>query len=159
MKTLFLIRHAKSDWENARLTDRERPLNERGYAAAALMSGRLATVPDLIVTSPAVRAASTALIFARRLGYNSNNILIKEELYDTSVKEYLSVIKNISDAYDTVLLFAHNPTISDTAARLVKNLPMEMSTCAVAGIQFNVTKWSEIKMGELVLFDYPKKTL
>lgn len=159
MKTLFLIRHAKSDWENALLKDIERPLNERGYIAANLMSTRFDSVPDLIVTSPAVRAASTALIFARNLSYDPNAILIKKELYDTSVKEYLSVIQQIDDRFHTVLLFAHNPTISDTADYLTKGLPMEMPTCAVAGIRFGVENWSKVKTksGELFLFDYPKK--
>jgi phosphohistidine phosphatase len=160
MKTLFLIRHAKSDWENLLLSDIERPLNERGYAAANLMSARFKSVPDLIITSPAVRAASTALIFARKLGYNSNNVIIKEELYDTSVKEYVSVIKKIDNTFDTVLLFAHNPTISETVDHLTKALPVEMPTCAVAGIQFTISKWADVKAGtgELILFDYPKKS-
>jgi phosphohistidine phosphatase len=160
MKTVFLIRHAKSDWENPLLSDIERPLNERGYASANLMSGRFKAIPDLIITSPAVRAASTALIFARKLNYNSNAILMKEELYDTGVKEYLSVIKSIDDSYSTVLLFAHNPTISDTVDFLTKALPIEMPTCAVAGIQFIGSKWQDVKAGagELILFDYPKKS-
>ena len=159
MKTLFLIRHAKSDWENPRLKDMERPLNERGYAAANLMSSRFKAVPDLLITSPAVRAATTALIFAKALDYDTNNILIKEELYDTSVKTYLSVIKRIDNRFHTVLLFAHNPIISDTADQLCKALPMEMPTCAVAGIQFNIDSWADLKTGsgELILFDYPKK--
>jgi phosphohistidine phosphatase len=159
MKTLFLIRHAKSDWDNPLLQDIERPLNERGYTAANLMSLRLNAIPDLIITSPAVRAASTALIFARNLGYDPNAVLIKKELYDSSVKDYLSVIKQIDDRFQTVLLFAHNPTISDTADQLTKGLPMEMPTCAVAGIRFGVESWSKVKpkAGDLFLFDYPKK--
>lgn len=159
MKTLFLIRHAKSDWENALLSDIERPLNTRGYAAANLMSLRFKTTPDLIITSPAVRAASTALIFARNLGYDPNSISIKKELYDSSVKDYLSVIKQIDHRFSNVLLFAHNPLISDTADQLCQSLPMEMPTCAVAGIQFSTESWSSIKprSGELILFDYPRK--
>lgn len=159
MKTLFLIRHAKSDWENALLKDIERPLNERGYAAANLMSSGLGASPGLIVTSPAVRAASTALIFARNLNYDPNTVLIKKELYDSSVKDYLGVIRQIDEAFDTVLLFGHNPTISDTADHLTKGLPMEMPTCAIAGIRFDAESWSKVKAGsgELFLFDYPKK--
>lgn len=159
MKTLVLIRHAKSEWENALLQDIERPLNDRGYAAANLMSKRLGVVPDLIITSPAVRAASTALIFAKNLNYDPNTLLIRKELYDTSVKDYLSVIKQIDDRFHTVLLFAHNPTISDTADQLSKGLPMEMPTCAMAGIRFGVESWNRIKAqsGDLFLFDYPKK--
>lgn len=159
MKTLYLIRHAKSDWDNPLLRDIERPLNNRGYADANTMSLRLKT-PDLIISSPAVRALSTALIFARQLNYEANNIHIKQTLYDTSVKDYLSVIKQIPDSIQTAFLFAHNPIISDTASALSKEgLPAEMPTCAIAGISFSVDAWSSIKQksGELFLFDYPKK--
>lgn len=159
MKTVFLIRHAKSDWENVLLKDIERPLNERGYAAANLMSLRLKTTPDLIITSPAVRAASTALIFARNLGYDPNTILIRKELYETSVKDYLSVIRQTDDRFNKILLFAHNPTITDTAQELCGSLPMEMPTCAIAGISFDISAWRNVKpgAGKLDLFDYPKK--
>ncbi len=159
MKTLYLIRHAKSDWDNPLLKDIERPLNNRGYADANAMSIALAKTPDLIISSPAVRALSTALIFARNLNYTANSITIKQELYDTSVKDYLSVIKSIPDTFETVFLFAHNPTISDTADSLCKGLPSEMPTCAIAGISFSIDSWSGVKhkSGELVLFEYPKK--
>lgn len=159
MKKLFLIRHAKSGWDNPALKDIERPLNERGYASANEMSQQLNVTPDLIITSPAIRAMSTALIFARNLDYNFNKIIIKQELYDTSVKDYLSVIHSIDNQFKTVLLFAHNPIISDFAESLTKSIPNEMPTCAIAGISFNISSWKEIKTktGELFLFDYPKK--
>lgn len=157
MKQLFLIRHAKSDWTNPELKDIERFLNERGYANANMMAAKFNYKPDLIITSPAIRAISTALIFARNLNYNANNICIKQELYETSVNDYLSVINSIDNSHNTVLLFAHNPTISDVAKHLTQALPMEMPTCAIAGISFDVTDWKKAKIGELVLFDYPKK--
>lgn len=159
MKKVFLIRHAKSGWDNPALKDIERPLNERGYASANEMSLKLNVTPDLIITSPAVRAMSTALIFARNLKYNFNAIVIKQELYDTSVKDYLSVIHGIDNQFKTVLLFAHNPTISDFAESLTKSISNEMPTCAIAGISFNANEWKDIKSktGELFLFDYPKK--
>ena len=159
MKKLFLVRHAKSDWNNAALHDIERPLNERGYSAAHFMSERLKTSPDLMITSPAIRAASTALIFAKHLNYTSNNIIIKQELYESNVKEYLSVIKKIDNACHSVILFGHNPIISDFADSLINELPMEMPTCAIAGIEFTINAWSDLKpkSGELFLFDYPKK--
>ncbi len=157
MKQLFLIRHAKSDWTNPELKDIERFLNERGYANANMMAAKFNYKPDLIITSPAIRAMSTALIFARNIKYNANKICIKPELYESSVKDYLSVINSIDNSHDTVLLFAHNPTISDVAQHLTQALPMEMPTCAIAGIKFDVTDWKKVKEGELFLFDYPKK--
>lgn len=162
MKTLYLVRHAKSDWDNANLKDIERPLNERGYSSANAMSALFKTKfanPDLIISSPAIRAMTTALIFARNLNYNANTIKIKQELYDTSVKDYLSAISNIDNTFDSVMLFAHNPTISELADTLTKSLPMEMTTCAIVGIHFDIENWNDIKTktGELFLFEYPKK--
>ncbi len=162
MKKLFLIRHAKSDpiaigWTNPELKDIERYLNERGYANANKMAAKFNHKPDLIISSPAIRAISTALIFARHLNYQANNISIKQELYETSVKDYLSVIHSIDNNFNIVLLFAHNPTISDTAQHLTQALPMELPTCAIAGISFDVSDWKSVKQGELFLFDYPKK--
>ena len=113
---------------------------------------------DLIISSPAIRAISTALIFARNLNYKANNIVIKQELYESSVQDYLSVINSIDNSFDNVLLFAHNPTISDLAQHLTQALPMELPTCAIVGISFNTNDWKKAKEGELFLFDYPKKS-
>ena len=157
MKKLFLIRHAKSDWLNPELKDIERHLNERGYANANFMSQKFTDKPDLIISSPAIRAISTALTFARNLNYNANNLIIKQQLYESSVKDYLSVINLIDDRYESVMLFAHNPTISDLVNVLTQSLPMEMPTCAIAGISFETNEWQKAKSGELFLFDYPKK--
>jgi len=159
MKKLFLVRHAKSDWNNLMLNDSERPLNDRGYSNANSISQHFTEIPELIITSPAVRAVSTALIFARNFNYNPSTILIKEELYETSVKEYLSVIRKTDNSVQSLMLFAHNPIISDVADLLTKTLPMEMPTCCMAGIQFNTYTWKDIKAGSgnLFLFDYPKK--
>ncbi len=157
MKKLFLIRHAKSDWTNPELKDIERYLNERGYSNANMMAAKFNYVPDLIISSPAIRAISTALIFARNLNYSTNTISIKQELYESSIEDYLSVINSIDNNFSTVLLFAHNPTISDVAQHLTQSLPMDMPTCAIAGISFDTDDWRKVKMGELFLFDYPKK--
>jgi phosphohistidine phosphatase len=159
MKKLFLVRHAKSDWNNPTLKDIERHLNERGYANANQMSQEFKVTPDIIITSPAIRAISTALIFARNLNYNANNITIKQELYDTSVKDYLSVVHSADDKFKTVMLFAHNPTISDFANSLMKSHSIEMPTCAIVGISFNIENWKDVKVntGEQILFDFPKK--
>ncbi len=157
MKKLFLVRHAKSDWDNSYLKDIDRTLSERGYNNANQMSQQLAEIPDVMISSPAVRAISTALIFARNTNYYPNNIIIREELYETSVREYLSVIQNIDNRFQSAMVFAHNPTISDFANSLIKALPMDMVTCAIVGISFDTDDWKKVKTGELFLFDYPKK--
>lgn len=162
MKTVYLVRHAKSDWDNSSLLDIERPLNERGYNNANSMSRLFKEKqdnPELIISSPAIRAISTALIFARNLDYDSNLIALNKELYESTIKDYLSVITNTDEQYKSVMLFAHNPTISSFADSLCKTLPMDMPTCAIAGIRFDCKKWKDLKTtkGELFLFEYPKK--
>jgi phosphohistidine phosphatase len=162
MKTIYLVRHAKSDWENTKLLDIERPLNERGYSNANSMSllfKEKRDNPGIIISSPAIRAFSTASIFAKNLNYDSNNILIKKELYESSVKDYLSVVTTMDEQFKSLMLFAHNPTISSFADSLCNALPMEMSTCTIVGIRFDCKKWSDIKTakGELFLFEYPKR--
>jgi phosphohistidine phosphatase len=157
MKTLYLVRHAKSDWNNPELKDIERHLNERGYSAANFMSRKTTVKPDLIISSPAIRAISTALIFARNLNYSQNAVLIREELYESNVKDYLSVIHQIENAMECVFLFGHNPTISNLAQQLTQLLPMDLPTCAVSGITFDIHDWQQATTGKLILFDYPKK--
>lgn len=139
MKTLYLIRHAKSDWSNTQLLDIDRPLNERGYSDAIKMSVFLKEnncSPDLVITSPAVRAISTALIFSRNLNYKSSEIVILPDLYESSVKKYIASIAKIDNKYKNAFIFAHNPFISETANTLTDALNNEMATCAVVGISF-----------------------
>lgn len=161
MKTLYLIRHAKSDWSIDHLSDIDRPLNERGYGDALKMSLILKgkkTVPDLIITSPAVRAITTALIFCRNLNYDPKTILINKNLYNTSSKEYLQCISKTDYKNQTVLLFGHNPTITNTANELTDALTEEMPTCCIAGINSTTETWIEFvkKKNSLSCFDFPK---
>lgn len=161
MKTLYLVRHAKSDWSIDHLSDIDRPLNERGYGDAHKMSQRLKgnnIVPALIISSPAIRAISTALIFARMLDYDPKAILLNKQLYDTSVKEYLKCISEINDKHKTVFMFGHNPIITNTANTLTNAVPQEMATCCVAGIESPAEHWKQIAENNnaLTCFDYPK---
>lgn len=161
MKTLYLIRHAKSDWSVETLPDIDRPLNNRGYTDAHAMSKRMKEKkikPDLIISSPAIRAISTALIFSRNLGYDAGAIRISEQLYDTSVKDYLEVLRTIEKEQQTVFLFGHNPIITNCANTLTKSVAHEMPTCGIAGIKIHTEDWKTIdaELNALSLFDYPK---
>lgn len=161
MKTLYLIRHAKSDWSIDHLSDIDRPLNERGYNDAHKMSLSLKEkkiIPDLIISSPAVRAISTALIFSRALNYDPKSILINKNLYDTPVKEYLATISKIDSKHQIVFLFGHNPTITNSANALTNALAEEMPTCAIVGIHSEVKDWDAFSknINALTLFDIPK---
>ncbi|MCX6295079.1 MAG: histidine phosphatase family protein [Bacteroidetes bacterium] len=164
MKTLYLIRHAKSDWSIDGLSDIDRPLNKRGYDDAHKMSLILKEkkiVPDLIISSPAVRAISTSLIFCRIFDYDPKSILINKNLYDTSVKEYVHAISKIYSNHQVVLLFGHNPSITNTFSALTNVTNKEMPTCGIAGIQSNVSNWGDFskKSNTLIYLDFPKNHL
>lgn len=162
MKTLYLVRHAKSDWDNSELLDIDRPLNERGYSDAIRMSQFLKEnkiSPDLIITSPAIRAISTALIFTRNLDYTTSEIAIQPDLYESSQKKYLSCIAKIENKHKSAMLFAHNPFISEVANALTDALNSEMVTCAVVGISFDdCQEWKSVakSKGKLELYEFPK---
>ncbi len=164
MKTLYLIRHAKSDWGRAELKDIDRPLNARGYSDAYKMSSVLREkkiAPDLIITSPAVRAISTALIFCRNFQIDASQLIINSKLYDTSVKDYQNCISKIENNFSHVMLFGHNPTIADCAESFLTIFTEEIPTCGIVGIRSNAIKWSDFpeKKCELLFYDFPKNHL
>lgn len=162
MKTLFLIRHAKSSWDYPDLMDFERPLNKRGRTAAPFMAGIMKNhkfEPELILSSPASRAAVTALIFAEVLGYSSEQILYDARIYSNETDTLISLIESQSDNFNSILLAGHNPSISGTAEKLSGVLLGDLPTCAIVGIKFEIGKWSSVSKvpGEMFFHEYPKK--
>lgn len=164
MKTLYLVRHAKSDWADEDLTDIDRPLNKRGYRDAHFMSGLMKEkklLPDLIITSPAIRAITTALIFCRNFNFSYSDIVIDPNLYGTNLQNYKDRISKIDNRYKSIMLFGHNPIISDLANSLTKKFTENISTCGIVGIrqEENCKEWKcfNDKPGELILYDFPKK--
>ena len=120
-RTLFLVRHAKSSWDDVALPDEERPLADRGKRDAPMMGKRLAkrqVKPDLILSSPARRALSTAEIIAKELNFRAEDIVVDERLYATEADMLLGVIGELSDKLTCVMLFGHNPEFADLAQRL-----------------------------------------
>ena len=118
MKTLFLVRHAKSSWSDPTLADRERPLADRGRRAARRMGRRLAkrkVHPDLMLSSPAVRALKTARIIARRLHHPRWQIVVDAALYAGAMTDLLRAVRGLQSRYARVMLFAHNPEITALA--------------------------------------------
>lgn len=160
MKRLFLIRHAKSSWDDAALADRDRPLNERGRRDAPKIAGRLArreVKPDLILSSPAVRALTTAKIIAGKLDYKRKDIVVDDRLYAAEVDGLLAVIHELGDQ-SCVMIFGHNPELSELAQRLSGQIT-HLPTCAVAEFSFDTKSWSAIGTctPEKIALDYPKK--
>ena len=159
MRTLYLVRHAKSDQSEHLPADIHRPLNLRGYTDAYKMSALLKEkkiVPDLIVSSPAIRAISTALIFAATFEYDPSSIIIREQLYESSVKDYLDCIGTLGTQYNQVMVFGHNPVITNCLNSLTTSFTEHMPTCSVAGIRLNEWKDLEENKNELAFFDFPK---
>jgi len=146
MKTLYLVRHAKATRDDPRLADRDRPLHERGLQDAAAMGMRMARHKldrALLVSSPALRALTTAQLFADQLGRSRESIAVDERVYAASVEQLLAVIHGLNDGHDELLLFGHNPEFSELAARL-SGKAVEMPTCAVARLRFDVPTWGDI---------------
>lgn len=161
MKTLVLIRHAKSSWKGEGLTDFERPLNERGQRDAPEMASRLKARGlkiDGFVSSPAIRAKKTAKLFMEILDGNDTELTLIPELYDASLLSFKKVVENISDTLDTVALFAHNPAITDYVNSLGTTPVDDMPTCAVYAVKINGESWIDIQVveKEFLFFDYPK---
>ena len=159
-RTVFLIRHAKSSWNEITLPDRERPLAKRGQRDAPMMGRRLASEkvkPDLILSSPACRALSTAHIIAETLDYQKG-IVIDERMYASNTETLLAVVSGLSDDLKCVMLFGHNPEFTELAHRLSHKL-IRMPTCAVVQFTFDAASWSAIATlkPDRVLFDYPKR--
>lgn len=161
MKTLILVRHTKAVKPLVNIEDIDRSLIEKNLEDAHLMARWLKKnkhFPDLILTSPAVRAYSTALFFARTLNYPLNNIMIDKSLYECGVEGYLDVISSVKNVYHTVMLFGHNPDITYTASKLCENFHEDIPTSGIVGIDINIKSWEEINhtKGTLKFYEYPK---
>lgn len=161
MKKIYFIRHAKSSWKEPYLDDFDRPLNKRGKNNAPMMAQRLkqsAIFPDIIVSSPALRAKKTASKIAKVLDYDKERIVFYQELYDGGVENYLHVIRNIDNSNNSVFLVAHNPDITDMSERFGNIIIGNMPTCAIVCVSFDVDDFAKIKErgGKALFFDFPK---
>ena len=161
MKTLILIRHAKSSWDAPGLSDSERPLNERGKKDAPEMAKRLkqkGIKVDLFVSSPAKRARQTAKCFAEEYDVKKDDILLVEDLYMASQEGFYGAVSQLNDKNDVVALFSHNPGISEFASSLTNVRVDDMPTCAMFALQVQTDKWKNFQDSEknFLFFDYPK---
>ena len=163
MKTLTLVRHAKSSWQDGDLSDRERPLNERGEHDAPLMGKRIVDAgirPSQIISSPAARAWATARAFARELNYPVEFLQREDGLYLASLDDLLDTIATQDPGFNNLMLFAHNPGLTDLANYFVPGLTSNLPTCGVVSLNIESDDWMlyDRPRVELVAYDYPKKT-
>jgi phosphohistidine phosphatase len=166
MKKLYVIRHAKSSWDNTNLPDFDRPLNDRGKRDAPRMGKRLkekSITPELMLSSPAKRALSTCKRIAEALGFPKEKIKADRTLYHADEEDILSVIRTVSDKYNTVFLFGHNPGITDFVNALSRDEAMNIDnvpTCGVVAFSLDIESWQRIDFGKakFLFFDFPKNT-
>jgi phosphohistidine phosphatase len=163
MKTLYLMRHAKSSWGFEDLTDEQRPLNGRGREDAPRMGQALAkrnTKLDMLLASTAVRSLTTAALVAKEIDYPHGQIVVRPEIYHANVEELLHVVRELPDEAQSVLLVGHNNTITELANLLLPQpLSEEMPTAGIACLHFQTDSWALVDRAnaELYFFDRPRE--
>jgi len=161
MKTLYILRHAKSSWEFEELSDHDRPLNKRGRTDAPIIGNELASrnvAPDRIVSSPAVRAISTATLVAKELGYETDDILVDERIYGADKNMLLDVVQETPVEINSIMLVGHNDALSELANLLSPQSVGSIPTTGVVALEFHCESWYDINQAnaELLFYDFPK---
>jgi phosphohistidine phosphatase len=163
MKTLLLLRHAKSSWKDPDLSDHDRPLNKRGQNDAPRMGKLLKDeelIPDLIMSSTAARANKTAELVAKECKYKGE-IVLNHSLYGAEPADYLKILEGLSDTYKAVLVVGHSPSLGETVEVLTGSPDVIMPTCSLAQIRLSIQNWDELNKqkikGKLVKVWGPKE--
>lgn len=162
MKTLTLLRHAKSSWNDASLEDRDRPLSSRGHRDAPVMAERIKDAgirPSLILSSPASRAWTTAKAIANEIGYPPEFLQQEDRLYHASVRGFLKVISEQDTGFNNLMIVGHNPGLTDFANYLMPGVTDNIPTCGVVSFEIDHDDW-HLHSGaktKLMIFDYPKR--
>lgn len=154
MKTLFLLRHSKSSHDITDLEDLLRPLNSRGYNDANKVAAYLAKLkqkPRQIITSPAIRAFTTASIFAQHLKISIEKIHLQQNLYFSGKSQIIKAIKALDNQQDNLMLVGHNPDFEDVLQAFIKSNTELMTTTGLAILTFDVKKWSDVNHSNCTL--------
>ena len=161
MKTIYLMRHAKSSREDPALPDRERTLTERGQKDALLMATVLKdrhVQVDALIASPAIRALTTANIVADQINVPQKNIRVEPTIYNADVGDLVDIVEGVDDALTTIMIIGHNPGLTWFADYLVDDLSLNLSTSAVCEIDHPCAVWTDLeeRSGTCVWHDSPK---
>jgi phosphohistidine phosphatase len=161
MKTLYILRHAKSSWEFDELSDHDRPLNKRGRSDAPLIGQELAArgvKPDLVISSPAVRAISTATLVSKEMGYDPDDILVEERVYGAGREDLLEVVQNAPAEADHLMLVGHNEALSEFANMVAPEHIASLPTAGVVALEFDCESWYDISRdnAKMLFYDFPK---
>jgi phosphohistidine phosphatase len=161
MKTLLILRHAKSSWKDESLPDHDRPLNKRGKEEAPRM-GRLirelGLTPDLILSSTAKRARTTAELVAEEAGYEGE-IILSRDLYATGPDAFIEALAGLEDAYQRVMVVGHNPGLEELLEALTGEY-QPLTTAALAQVRLEIDRWNELTddvEGKLINVWVPKE--
>ena len=162
MKTVYFVRHAKSSWDDPSLRDLDRPLNPRGFRDAPFMAKLLKAkmvVPGQIISSPAKRAHTTAVYFAKELGLAPEDIMIRREIYEAYTGDVIDLIQSLPDDLDIVLIFGHNPTFTSIANMFSQDYIPNVPTCGITKVVAPVQNWKQFneQTASLEDFYYPKQ--
>jgi len=162
MKQLTLVRHAKSSWDLPEMEDYYRPLNPRGVKNAYTIGDELAirgVFPDVVITSPAVRAMNTAIILSRKLDFPLERMEANANMYEASVTDVMKIMSSINDSVSHAMLVGHNPTLTMLINRLQKKPLDNLPTCGVYHLELDISSWSEIydAKGKVQFALFPKQ--
>lgn len=162
MKTLTLLRHAKSSWKDSSLIDHDRPLNKRGKRDLPVMGERLQQAgirPSLILSSTAVRAWTTAKGIANEISYPIEFLQREQRLYHAGERRIIEVLAEQDDAFNSIILVGHNPGLTDFANYLLPGVTPNIPTCGFVSVTLDSDDWNlkKKKNAELACYDYPKK--
>ncbi|CAL2085944.1 histidine phosphatase family protein [Tenacibaculum sp. 190524A02b] len=159
MKTIYIVRHAKSSWKYDSVKDIDRPLKERGITDAHLLSKYLSKKidkPDVFVSSSANRALHTAVIFCENFGYPLSNLQIKRQLYSFSDGYLVKTVMALDDSFNSAIIFSHDHGINTFVNKFGSKPIAHVPTCGVIGIEFSEKHWKNIKKGNTKLIEFPK---
>lgn len=163
-KQLLIVRHAKSDWNDASLSDFNRPLNIRGLEDAPIIGEKLLKKsfhPDLVISSPALRALSTCEIVCKKLRIDNSKIETNLNIYEASHQQLLKIINNIDNEFDKVAIFGHNNGVTDLTVYLTDTDIFNIPTSGMVLILFPFDDWNMISKGtgKVVFYEFPKNLM
>ena len=161
MKTLYLVRHAKSSWKFPELDDFDRPLNKRGKRDAPMMGKRLRRQgirPDLIISSPAKRAKKITQVMMKALDVAPSAVRYDRAVYEASADDLLALLRTVDDSVTTLVLVGHNPELTTLSNQLTDHSIDNVVTSGVVAMAWATERWAEVGegKGQFLWYDYPK---
>ena len=159
MKTIYIVRHAKSSWEYDGVHDSDRPLKKRGIRDSHIMAKVMKKQikrPDVFMSSSANRALHTSIIFCNTFNFPLSNLKISKSLYSFSDGYLIKTVKALDDAYDSAIIFSHDHGISTFVNKYGDMQIDHVPTCGIIGIRLNIKHWKNLTKGKTVFVDFPK---